>query len=503
MMPVSTAAEVRELDRQVIEVLGVPGVCLMETASRAVAVAVAEHHAGAARAGVVVVCGPGNNGGDGYGMARWLHSWGFPVSLWSLGSASRGDAAAMRSACERLGLPEVTGLDGAGLIVDAVFGTGLDREVGGRYREVLLAMDAHPAPVVAVDIPSGLHADTGAVLGVAVRAVRTVTFGRLKLGMCGEPGADHCGAVSVADIGLGCAEVPPSAEIPHPNDLLPHWPRREPGDHKKLSGHLLVLAGSLTMAGPAVLACRGALATGVGSITLCVPELALPRLTQLPPEVMVVTSGEGSLFEPLDDNVFVDRTAAVVGPGLAGGVGDLRPAVAAFLRRAWQRLDYPLVYDADAVTCAEGPARGDRVLTPHPGEAGRILGRSADDVQADRFGAARQLASQGSTAVLKGRNTVVAHPGERLSINPTGNAILASAGSGDVLAGVVGALLARGVPGYQAARLGAWVHGRAADRLLDARSQGWTAHDVADEVPDAIEDLLDAGRLTTTGAGLP
>ncbi|MBW1877614.1 MAG: NAD(P)H-hydrate epimerase, partial [Deltaproteobacteria bacterium] len=293
MKLVSTAAQVREMDRHVIEDLGVPGIALMETASRAVARAVARLHRADAERGVVVVCGGGNNGGDGYACARWLHGWGLPVAVYPLKEQLSGDAAINRDACRRLGVPFTDGLGDAGLLVDAVFGTGLDRPVGGRYRGVIEAMAAHSAPVLAVDLPSGIHADTGAVLGVAIPCATTVTFGRLKPGLLGEPGADYAGVVEVADIGIEVGGGDAVAEIPEPGDLAPLWPRRAPGDHKTRSGHLLVVAGSEAMTGAAILVCRGALAAGVGLLTVVGCRGMLPRLAGLPPETMMVVSGEG------------------------------------------------------------------------------------------------------------------------------------------------------------------------------------------------------------------
>lgn len=488
-----TAAQVRALDAEVIHTVGVPGVCLMETASRAVAEAVRTHHRDAAGRGVVVVCGPGNNGGDGYGCARWLASWGIPVRVWSLSGHSKGDAAVMREACRSLGVPSCSGLGEAGLVVDAVFGTGITRNVEGAYADVLRAMNEAGCPIVAVDIPSGLHTDTGAALGVAVRATRTVTFGWTKLGLLAEPGADLAGEVEVADIGLGAARgVLPAAELPDAADLAPLWPRRGDADHKTRSGHLLMIAGSRNLAGAAVLACRGALAAGAGLVTLVAPRGATPRLAALPPEVMLFESGPDGRLAPPPDAALERRTAVVAGPGLGNGVADLGRDLSTWLTTLWQDLPIPVLFDADALPCARGTAPAPRVVTPHPGEAGRLLGRAPTEVQADRFGAVTDLAHDGRVAVLKGRNTLIGHAGSPVSVNPTGNPALATGGSGDVLSGIIGALLARGVDARDAARLGVWVHGRAADLLVGIRPTGWTAGDVADAVPEAIAELMDA-----------
>ena len=482
MIPVGTGAQLRSRDAAVIGEVGVPGVALMELASHGLARAIVEHHGQAAREGVVVVCGPGNNGGDGYGAARWLHAWGVPVSLLSLVPTSHGDADIMRRAAKQAGVPEVGDAASAGVWVDALFGTGLTRPLQGRSAALVQAMNRDPAPVVAADIPSGIHADTGAVLGCAVVAATTVTFGVRKLGFHGEPGASHVGRIEVVDIGLGAAPGPWAAEIPEAADL--RWPARDASDHKTRSGHLLVVAGSTAMAGAAVLCCRGALAAGAGLVTLATPRGALARLGGLPPEVMVVVSGEGHRLTSVPEGRW---TAIVAGPGLGGGVGLTANAKEA-LATLWADAPAPVLFDADALPAALGVAAGPRLITPHPGEAGRILGRGTATVQADRFTAAEELAI-GCVALLKGRNTLIAEAGRPLSINPTGGPVLATGGSGDVLAGVAGALLARGLTARDAARSAAWVHGRAGDRLAARRQQGWTASDVAHAIPDAVADL--------------
>lgn len=463
---VATAAEVREADRHTIEEVGVPGVALMQTASEGLARAIATHHHDAAMQGVTVVCGPGNNGGDGYGCARWLHAWGYPVALWPLSETSSGDADTMRQAADRAGVPTRDGIGRPGLIVDAVFGTGLSREVTGELAEVLLRMDTHPAPVVAADLPSGLCADTGRVLGTAVDAVRTVTFGALKRGLFGVPGADRCGEITLVDLGFGDRAV--GAELVDGPALAARWPVRAAGDHKGRGGRLMILAGSTAMVGAAVLVAEGALAAGASLITLVVPRGAVPRLAPLSPSVMVRVAGEGDLLElhrlpPLDR-----LDALAVGPGLAGGEA-LPPHTEMALASLWAGAELPVVVDADGLAAIQGRCRGPRVITPHPGEAARLLGCGVADVQADRFGAATRLADEtGAVALLKGRHTLVARRGVPLSVNTSGAPTLATGGSGDVLTGVIGALLARGVDAHDAARLGAYAHGRAGEHLARA-----------------------------------
>jgi NAD(P)H-hydrate epimerase len=485
VIPVLTAAEARDADARVIR-SGVPGVVLMDQASRAVAEVVRDLFPSEAARGVVVLCGPGNNGGDGYGCARWLAGWGVPVRVWSLASASSGDAGVFRAACLAVGVADRPGLDGAGLVVDAVFGTGISRPINGDIAEVLQSVAHSGLPVVAVDVPSGLDSDTGASWGPVLPAKVTVSFGSGKPGLYAEPGADLAGTVRVVDIGLGvvrgCAEIPTQSD-------LPRWPSRAGAEHKGRGGHVWVVAGSARFAGAAALACRGALAAGCGLVTLAAPRALLGRLAPLlPPEVMWEPADGEDTVERVD-NAWGERcSAAVFGPGLCGGE-PARPGLAADLRGVWRMWPVPVLFDADALPFAYGPGGGPRVLTPHPGEAARRLGRSIPEIQADRFGAVRELAEDGAVALLKGRNTLIAEPGQPVWINPTGSPILATAGSGDVLAGVIGALLAQGLGPRESATLGAFVHGRAGERLAARGRAGWTASDLLPEIRYVASEL--------------
>ncbi|MEZ4241683.1 MAG: NAD(P)H-hydrate epimerase [Myxococcota bacterium] len=315
----STAEQVRALDAAVIEGLGLPGVALMELAAHGVAERIRAHHAEEAARGVVVACGPGNNGGDGWAVARWLRAWGFPAAVWPLGAPKPGtDAHVMQEVARKAGVPERSEAGDAGLLVDAVFGTGLARDVGGRFADAVAAMNAHPAPVVAVDLPSGLHSDTGAVLGCCVQAVRTVTFARHKVGMLLGEGPAHCGAVDVVDIGLAGGHARRRARrrgAPRrgrPAAVVAGARRERPRATTALTdrGGL----GRDGRRGRAVL--LGALAGGVGRCTLLAPRGARSRLAALPPEVMVLDGGEGDVPAALPDTGRFDALAA--GPGLGG-----------------------------------------------------------------------------------------------------------------------------------------------------------------------------------------
>lgn len=476
---ISTAAQCRALDAATIEDIGVPGIALMEIASRGVADIVREHHRPGADQGVVVVCGSGNNGGDGYGAARWLHLWGFPVRIVRVGGEPSGDAAIMRAAAIRLGIPELDALPAeGGILLDAVFGTGLAREVTGRHATILRGMAAHPAPVVAVDLPSGLHADTGARLGPVPRAIRTVTFGRLKPAFF-TPGSDLAGEVHLIDIGVA-ARGEAIAEVSEVHGLRSRWPHRAAGSHKGTHGHLAVVAGSVEMAGAAILTCLGACRAGAGLITLFIVPEALSRLSRLPANVMVRPLPPA---DALRESAAFDAVA--IGPGLGGG-RPLEPTVVEALHAAIVR-DQPIVLDADALI--PGLPAGRRVLrTPHPGELGRLLDRSASAIQADRFGSVAELPG---TVLLKGRHTLIHDGHGRIAVNPTGSPVLATAGSGDVLTGIIGALLARGATPFDAGRLAAWVHGRAGELLGLRGPDGHIAPDLAETVPLAIAELLD------------
>ena len=495
MKLVSSAAQMRSLDKAVAVTLGLPSIVLMELASKAVADVIRLHHDDHARAGVVVACGPGNNGGDGYGVARWLAAWGYPVRTISVRTASGGDAGVMREVCERVGVLDVKEIGSCGLIVDAILGTGVTRKLRDPVRSLVAEIEAHPAPVVSIDLPSGLHADTGQPMGAWVRAVRTVTFGRLKPALLLEPGADLAGEVHLADIGLEAAvdtKLQAIGEVLDASDLADLWPTRRRAARKRSSGHLLVVAGSLAMAGAAVLACRGALSAGVGLVTLLTPQGALVRLANLPSEVMVEVSGAGDVMTeaPVVDISRFDGMLA--GPGLGGGHA-LEDGIRGWLRHLWELDGRPMLYDADALAAATGGAAGPRVITPHAGEAARLLECAATAVQRNRVAAASKLANLG-VSVLKGPNTIVSARRRRLNFNQTGNAILATAGSGDVLAGLIAGLMVRGIGAWDAARLGVWVHGQAADCLATERVDGWTASDVADAIPAAVAHLRLARR---------
>jgi hydroxyethylthiazole kinase-like uncharacterized protein yjeF len=478
------SAEMRAIDRAAIEAFGVPSLALMDRAGRAVAEAVRSLCAPGGR--IVVVCGGGNNGGDGYVAARVLRAEGWDARVVSIVPAARlsGDARVTREEAERAGVPideagELLAVDaGHGdVVVDAVFGTGLSRAPEGAFARAIERVDAARAAgarVVAVDVPSGLSADTGRPLGACVRADRTVTFAFQKRGLVLHPGPSLAGEVIVADIGIpleAAARVPVACELLEADQAKALLPPRSPDAHKGDAGRLLVVAGSPGKTGAAHLALTGALRGGAGLVTLAARAEALPLALFGRPEAMSAALpgagplGRADLQALLAAAKGVDALA--IGPGIPRGeeTGEL-------LRALLERARLPAVLDADALNAlADEPGRlaalgVPLVLTPHPGEMARLCGTTVEAVQSDRIEVAREKAREwGATVVLKGARTVVADPDGPAAVIPTGNAGMATGGTGDVLAGLVGALLAGGLAPGAAARVGAWVHGRAGDRV--------------------------------------
>jgi hydroxyethylthiazole kinase-like uncharacterized protein yjeF len=476
------SAEMREIDRTAIEVFGIPSLTLMDRAGRAVAEA-AQELAGV-KGRVVVVCGAGNNGGDGYVAARLLRGAGRDARVLALVPAERlsPDARAVREQAQRAGVPideagELGGVDaGVGdVVVDAIFGTGLARAPEAAFAGAIARIEAARvagARVVAVDVPSGLSADTGRPLGPCVRADRTVTFGFQKRGLVLFPGAAFAGEVSVADIGIppeAARRVPVGCELVSDVEARLLVPPRAPDAHKGDAGRLLVVAGSPGKTGAAHLALLGALRGGTGLVTLAARAEVLPFALAGRPEAMSATlPGDGPLGRADLQALLAlakEADALAIGPGLFRG-RETAELLLALLARARK----PAIVDADGLN-ALAEASGalaelgvPLVLTPHPGEMARLCGVSVAEVQADRIGlAAAKARAWGATVVLKGARTVVADPEGAPAVIVTGNAGLASGGTGDVLAGLCGALLAGGLPAAAAGRVAAHVHGRAGD----------------------------------------
>jgi NAD(P)H-hydrate epimerase len=463
---------------------GTPVEVLMERAGRAVAWEVRRVLGSTYGRRVAVVCGKGNNGGDGLVAARVLDGWGVRVDVLEL-AAGAGAADVERA------------FDRADVAVDAMFGTGFRGTLDGVA--ALVALRSAALPTVAVDIPSGIDGLTGRAAGDAVRAVSTVTFAAPKPGLCFEPGRSHAGAVRVADIGIDvAASVPPMLALVEAIDVRGWISPREP-DANKWSAGLLVVGGSGGMTGAPLFVSHAAMRVGAGIVWCGVPgSEAAARASGTEVVVRALPEGHDGTLCALPDDVLdaLPRFRAVaVGPGL-GTAGATRDAV----RDLVGRVESALVLDADGLNAFAGDAgalharRGPTVVTPHEGEYARLLGEPVGD---DRVAAARRLAAAtGAIALLKGPGTVVADPGGRAVVEPVGDAALATAGSGDVLTGIIAGLLARGVEPFAAAVAGAFLHGRAAAR---AGHTGLVAGDLVAALPRTLEDLdrLDETRGTT------
>ena len=513
MLPVLTAAQMRAADRHTIEVLGVKGERLMEAAGSAVARLVADEFPDARPA---VLCGKGNNGGDGFVAARRLLGRR-PLSrrplvlLFGHAADVKGDARTHLFKLKTSGgeVREVADLAAweaaraevlaCGVLVDALLGTGLRAAPAGLLGRVIADLERSPSrpPIVAVDLPSGLSSDGGALEWPALSAAVSVTFAAPKHGHVLPPACDRVGRLVVADIGIP-REVCESAAhlwLLERADAALAWPERRPAGHKGSYGHLLVLAGSPGKTGAAALCAHAALRSGVGLVTVATPAEALPLLVaQARPEVMTEPLAEGWTKAGLERALALaeERDAVALGPGLG------RPeAAAGFVHAFLERCPRPVLVDADALNALahHGGALPRRaaatLLTPHPGEMARLVGGDTREVLARRLESAGELAGRaGVFVVLKGQRTLVAGPDGRVAVNPTGNPGLATAGTGDVLSGVAGALLARGSSGWEAATAGVYLHGLAGD--LAARRLGQEslmAGDVIAALPEAIRLL--------------
>jgi NAD(P)H-hydrate epimerase len=481
-MQIVNATTMQALDQRCINELGLPGLVLMERAALGILSALQQHF-GQQLQQVSVLAGNGNNGGDGLALARLLHCEGIPVTVW-LASAKTGSEAYQQQlqmlqqlqipcrVAEEAQLATVqASLAQSSLIIDALLGVGLSRPVTGLYAELIALANAAPAPIVAVDLPSGLQADTGQALGCAIQATLTVSCALPKWAHYLDPALEQVGQL-VVDIG-----IPPAYYRDHPEQVLcPEVLRallpapRKRNSHKGSYGQLGIVAGSLGMSGAAQLAAQAALYSGVGLVFLYVPASIQAILASALPDVQVrpLPDHDGQLSESgLAPLLAATRQhdALLIGPGLgrSQSTGDLLQGLLA------ANTGLPLVLDADALwhlaqwpqkTAFSRPA----ILTPHPGEMAQLLGCSSAEVQADRVSAARQAARQyQSVSLLKGARSLVASPDGRLTFNTSGNPGMARGGMGDLLAGLCGGLLAQGLPAYDAARLATAWHGLAGD----------------------------------------
>ncbi len=514
-MKAVTSQTMQELDRTTIEGFGVPGVELMERAGRTCAEIIDARYGIGDDRSVVVFAGKGNNGGDGFVIARLLHDMGWNVTLLHHGGrdAVRGDAlvnlqkvpqgVVQRDAAAESGPGIDELLAGATIVVDALLGTGLKSEVTGIYASSIARMNASDRPVVAVDIPSGVDATSGRILGMAVQAELTVTFALAKLGHILYPGTAYTGELLVTDIGIPgeLAAAAPGVEYFDVARAAATIRRRSRVCHKGDNGHSLIIAGSTGKSGAAAMAANSAMRSGAGLVTLAVPESIHAILEMKSTEAMTVPlgdNGSGALSPaalPRIMDLLPGRDVVAIGPGV-GQSGEAWRVV----REIAATVRVPLVMDADALNAVAGQRDVIRtspspavVMTPHPGEMSRLAGVTVAEVETDRLAAAERFAKDnGVYLVLKGARTVVAAPDGRLAVNSSGNPGMASGGMGDVLTGVITALLAQGYEPFAACCLGVYCHGAAADMVARDKGEiGLIATDVQEMLPYVFKMLTE------------
>ena len=511
-MKVVTAQEMREIDQQTIEQIGIPGAVLMEHAGTAVVRAIHQHFPECQR--IAVIVGKGNNGGDGLVVARQLAHAGQPIQIFLVSPPESfvGDALTNLQIAQNLDLPitlilsedelkrEESQIASADLIVDSIFGTGLRGGVHGFIAEVIEYINETGKPVVAVDLPSGLSADTGIAEGVCIQATYTVTIGLPKRGNLVHPGATFTGTLEVADIGFPKSVIGPQSiqinwtQPSHAARLLPSRPTHS---HKGTYGRVFVAAASTGMTGAAALTSAGALRVGAGLVTLGAPKSLNAILEVKLTEVMTLPlpeTTEGALALEAKSHIIeaVERTKSVlaIGPGLSQ-----QPETVALVHSLIRESDAPTVIDADGINALSKSTEilsslsPQTVLTPHPGEMARLIGGTVEALERDRIGIAQRFAeTHNVTLVLKGAPTVVACGNGEVWINSTGNAGMSTGGMGDVLTGLIAGLIAQKVPAFDAAVLGVYLHGLAGDIVAESIGMhGLMAGDVLDNVPKALQ----------------
>jgi hydroxyethylthiazole kinase-like uncharacterized protein yjeF len=512
-----TAAEMRAFDATAIQDYGIPGVVLMENAGRTTFQMLRKHLGGDVRdLRVAVVAGPGNNGGDGYVIARYLINHGADVGTFLLSPRDKikGDALINLQILEKMtrnvfeisdseSLEQaICGWHESDVIVDAILGTGLSSEVRSPYKEAIEGINTAPAIVLSVDLPSGLDADAGEVLGCAVKADLTATYGFRKLGTALYPGLIYCGAIELVDISIPLPAVeknPPQTLLYTVADLEQyHFLRLNAEAHKGNFGHLLVIGGSPGKTGAPAMAARAAARVGAGLVTVGVPTSLNPileaklteEMTEPLPETVTGFLGEASTERIL--SLAQGKRCMILGPGMSTEEG-----ISELVRTILESYEGWLLIDADGLNALAGdPAilkttNARVVVTPHPGEMGRLIGKSSSDVQSDRVGIARKFATDyGVWVILKGAGTITASPDGAVTINTTGNPWMASGGQGDALSGILGGLLVQDILPQEALPFGVYLHGLAADNLLEKYGPAPVlATDVIEELRHALGSL--------------
>jgi len=517
-----TADEMRALDRAAIEDYGISGLVLMENAGRQV-VDLIHRVLGEVRGRVVTIfTGKGNNGGDGYVIARHLLNMGAEVKVLSLVNTGEvtGDAAVNLEIWRKIGQKVYIVFQGDGInivrlalmntdfIVDAIYGTGFKGKMPEKTGRIIELLNSSGKPIVAVDIPSGLEADTGRINGPCINAHYTVTFGLPKLGLFLETGTDFAGEITVADISLPGVLVEKTAPQRHliTEENVKMWlPHRPSPAHKGTFGRVLVVAGSKGMTGAASLTGEAALRSGAGLVTVAVPETLHNIMEEKLTEVMTAPlpdTGSGSLSREALQRIQIlleNIDVLAIGPGLSQA-----PEVITLIRELIPSLKIPCVLDADALNALAGEVgilrklQAPVVITPHPGEMARLMGVSPKFIQEDRIGnALKAAAAWNVVTLLKGSRTVVAAPDGTVYINPTGNPGMATGGSGDVLTGIIASLIAQGLKPIRAAAAGAYLHGLAGDLAAEEKGMmGLIAGDILSALPAASKKLTDSSHET-------
>jgi hydroxyethylthiazole kinase-like uncharacterized protein yjeF len=511
-----TAGEMQLMDRRTIEDVGIPGLVLMENAGQGATRFLLEQFPDVANLKVGVIAGRGNNGGDGFVMARCLKQKGIQVHVYLLTEKQRvrGDAAANLNFLKPLGIPlveipdedsfsirksEMSGLD---VWVDAILGTGLKSDVTGYFKTIIEFINDLKKPVFAVDIPSGLNTDSGQPCGACIQAQATATFAFAKIGHLVYPGAGYTGTLEVVDIGIPphiVAAVEPRQFLVTPELIRSYLPPRPADAHKGSSGHLLVVAGSTGKTGAAAMTSMSALRVGAGLVTLGVAESLNPVLEAQMLEAMTAPLPEtepGVLGESAFDAIqklIPGKKCLALGPGLGQA-----PETGELVRHIIQASEIPVVVDADGLNNLADrvqilkKVKAPVILTPHPGEMARLIHSDTRRIQQDRVACAREFATRFKVhLVLKGARTVIAHPDGRIFINPTGNPGMAAGGMGDVLTGMIAGLVCQGVPPGAAAQAGVYLHGAAADSLVETVGPyGYLAGEVMRAVPGEIKKIV-------------
>ena len=499
-MKILTSEQMQNIDRRATEGFGVPSIVLMENAALAVIDAIQAHFPGIDRA--AIFCGTGRNGGDGFAIARHLENRGVVPVILIVGDRAKiaGDALTNFIICQRLSIPiyDITDADhvedafahasDADIVVDAIFGTGLNRAPEGVHAEVIRVIAEMRLPVVAVDLPSGANASSNEVFDPCVQAEVTVTFAAPKICHVFEPAATYCGEVIVADISIPEAALEdegPLLSLLTPKDIQPLIAPRLPQTHKGTYGHAGVIGGSPGRSGAAVLCARGAIRMGAGLVTVMTDgETA---------KLVHAASAESMTYSGNDIREFLQKKSAVViGPGLPD-----HERAYTWVRATVESIDLPMIIDASALNAFAvrvseiNPDGKPRVITPHPGELARLIGSDTATINADRINAARQAARASKcVVVLKGFQSLIAEPDGQVYVNPTGNPGMAAGGMGDVLAGMIVALLARGDDPAEAACAAVYLHGLAGDILKEESGDiGLAALDLAERVPRAIQKV--------------